>query len=289
MQTPKNQAMRYSVFLCLCLFSLGLSAQFSGGFKAGLNFSTFSGDLETDADGNELEEFENTTGFHVGATFAYAITDLFGVKADLMYSQKGVGRTFEGPSYFYVYNETQTFLNESQLRLRQSTVNSYIDIPVMVYHRIGPVEVAGGGSVGLLINSVGSGSARYTENLFMQDVVFSYEANYVSDGAGVESIVRRSEDPIVPGGPRLPDIVGAYYNNDNDELIYRRLDFGLVGEVNVFLNNGLFVGVRYNYGLTDVTNENNDQQLLLEPGDDPVNRDDKDYNRSIQASIGFRF
>ena len=79
-------------FLYTLLFSsLGsLSAQgFSGGFKAGLNFSTFDGDAEVDESGNILETFNNTTGFHVAATFAYAFTDLFGVKADLMYSQKG--------------------------------------------------------------------------------------------------------------------------------------------------------------------------------------------------------
>ncbi|MEL6276676.1 MAG: outer membrane beta-barrel protein, partial [Bacteroidota bacterium] len=61
---------------------------FSGGFKAGLNFNTFDGPLEDNGAGTEV--FNSTTGFHIGATFAYGFTDLFGLKADLMYSQKGV-------------------------------------------------------------------------------------------------------------------------------------------------------------------------------------------------------
>ena len=66
---------------CTCV----RAQQFSGGFRAGLNFISFEGDAETDADGMTLETFNRTTGFHVGATFAYQITDLFGFKADLMW------------------------------------------------------------------------------------------------------------------------------------------------------------------------------------------------------------
>lgn len=283
----------YCYIIVLLLTSVSLNAQgFSGGFKAGLNFSTFSADAETDADGNTLETFKSSTGFHVGATFSYAFTDLFGLKADLMYSQKGVDRSFEGPSYFHVYTDTQTFRNRGDLKNQQSVVNSYIDIPVMAYYRIGPVEVAGGASAGFLVSSTGAGSAKYTNTPFGNDteVVFSYETNYFRDEAGAGSILSLNSEPITTGGLRLPNIIGAYYNSESDKALYKRLDLGLVAEVNFFLNNGLFVGVRYQHGLSDVTEQSNDQQLYLQsPTDDIVVRDDKDYNRSIQASIGFRF
>ncbi|PHI18102.1 hypothetical protein CEQ90_19670 [Lewinellaceae bacterium SD302] len=285
-------------FLYTFLFiSLGsLSAQgFSGGFKAGLNFSTFNGETEMDADGNELETFNNTTGFHVAATFAYAFTDLFGVKADLMYSQKGVSKKFEGPSYVYIYTDLEDVRSVADLRSEQSIVNSYIDIPLMAYYRIGAVEIAGGPSVGFLVNSRGTGSGRYSNTVFGDeiDIVLNYETAYFSDGAARESILILDDTPIVPDGPRLPEVVGAYYNNDSDEPLFNRFDFGLVGEVNFFLNNGLFVGGRYSFGLTDVTDSENDLELQRLAGsnanEERVFRDDKDYNRSFQVSIGFRF
>lgn len=265
---------------------------FSGGFKAGLNFSTFSGDAEMDTDGNTLETFNNTTGFHVAATFAYAFTDLVGVKADFMYSQRGVDRRFEGPSYFLFYApDGDEFLNTGDVRQSQSSVNSYIDIPIMAYYRLGPLEIAGGASAGFLVSSTGTGSATYTNTIFDTDeVVFSLENNYFSDEAGLGSVNINGTEPVSPNGPILPSVIGAYYNNDSDESLYNRFDLGLVAEVNFFLNNGLFVGVRYQHGLSDVTDATNDQQLYFPEGStDRVNRDDKDYNRSVQASIGFRF
>lgn len=289
-----NTASMKHVLLFLAFITFGgLTAQgFSGGFKAGLNFNTFSGDAEVDADGNSLETFNNTTGFHVAATFAYSFTDLFGVKADLMYSQKGVNKKFEGPSYLYIYLDDEDIRSPANLRNEQSVVNSYIDIPLMAYYRVGAVEVAGGASMGFLVSSRGSGSGRYSNTIFgnNNDVVLNYETAYFSDGARRESIVRLSEDPVIPNGPRLPEVIGAYYNSDNEDPLFRRLDFGLVAEINFFLNNGLFIGGRYNLGLTDVTNSENDLELhQATPSEERVFRDDKDYNRSLQLSIGFRF
>lgn len=282
----------FTFLIALCLVSTSLYSQgFSGGFKAGLNFSTLAGDTELGVDDKELETFETTTGFHVAATFAYAFTDLVGVKADFMYSQRGVKRRFEGPSYFYFYAPTgEEFLYNSQLTWQQTAVNSYIDIPVMAYYRIGSLEVAGGATAGFLVSSRGTGSAIHKNTIFDTDeVVFSYENNYFQDEAGLGSVVVNGTTPVSPNGPVLPSVIGAYYNNDSDKPLFNRFDLGLVAELNYFLNNGLFVGLRYQYGLSDVTNSDSDQQLYLATGEEVVKRDDKDYNRSIQASVGFRF
>jgi hypothetical protein len=269
-----------------------LGAQgFSGGFNAGLNFSTINGDPEMDVDGNTLETFENTTGFHIAATFAYAFTDLFGVKAELMYNQMGASKRFEGPSYFYIYTEQGDIYSPAQLRSNQSIVNSYINIPVMAYYRLGPLEIGGGVSAGVLINSISTGSATYTESIYGDNTAinFNIESNFLADLPGAGSILRTQEEPVVQGGPRLPAVIGAYYNGVSEVEQFNRLDFGLVGEINFFLNSGLFLGARYQIGLTDVTDAENDLQKLRVGNGERVNRDDKDYNRSLQASIGFRF
>ena len=82
-----------------------LAAQgFSGGFRAGLNFSRFDGPTAQDGSGQSVESFNPLTGFSIGATAVYGFTDLVGLKADLMYSQKGAEYVYDGLSYFVFYN-----------------------------------------------------------------------------------------------------------------------------------------------------------------------------------------
>lgn len=305
--------MRYFIYSLIPCFLLALwpgtgvrAQEFSGGFRAGLNFVTFDGDQEMDMDGMTLEDFRRTTGFHVAATFALAFTDLVGVKGDLMYTQKGGEVIFEGPSYFYLYNgdddrEGQRLIAE--LESERDVVNSYIDVPVVAYYRIGPVELEGGVSAGFLINSRASGSAIYRDltdfsgRLITDQLTVNYDYNYFEEerigGAG---IVETSSTPLttsnLPGGNTFPpDVINAYYNAEDETPLYRRLDFGLVAGVSVFLNNGLYIGARYQYGLTDVTRPDNDRRIYAEADtrQREYNPDDKDYNRVIQASVGFRF
>lgn len=273
-----------AVFL---LGSITLFAQgFSGGFKAGLNFNTFEGETEM-----SFETLNRTTGFHVGATFAYSFTDLLGVKADLMYSQKGAQQNYEGPSFFYLYGDGTEQAIGGQRRSELDIVNSYIDIPVLAYYRIGPLELAAGASAGLLINSIASGGATYTETVYGDnvDIIFNYEGNFVSDGFGSDAIASRSEEPVSGTNVRLPDVIGPYYNSNTDENLFRRLDFGLVAEASFYFNSGLYIGGRYNLGLTDVTREENDLAGQLSSSEERQFRDDDDRNRSLQISIGFRF
>ena len=281
----------------LCLFILSTCARaqtFSGGFRAGLNFLSFSGDTETDLGGNTLESFENTTGFHVGATFALAFTDLVGVKANLMYTQKGTERRFNGPSFFYVYDDdAEDFVRAQNLDATITINNSYLEVPVLGYYRLGPFEIEGGVSAGFLVNSRNSGSLDYQGTEFGgTDLQLFLEGNYITDPSGAAAVQTISEIPI-PGAVNqfFPRVIGAYYNSNSAENVFRSLDFALIGGVSYFLNNGLFLGLRYQYGLTDVTDGSNDLRLFRADGDRErqFNTDDKDYNRALQASVGFRF
>ena len=272
---------------------VGLHAQFSGGFRAGLNFISFDADTEMN-DGMSLEDFRRTTGFHVGATFAYAITDLVGLKADLMYSQKGGEVRYQGPSYFYLYNDAsdaEGLRINGNLDSERDVLNSYIDIPVVAYYRLGPLEIEGGVSAGFLVNSRASGSATFSNVVLpdgrpIADVSYNYDYNYFNDDIGFEAIVEPSESR-----PGYPAVIDAYYNSEDNRPLYRRLDFGLVGGASFFLNNGLYLGLRYQFGLTDATRGENDLRLTRTEGvsDREYNTEDKDYNRVIQASVGFRF
>ena len=270
--------------------------EFSGGFRAGLNFISFEADAEMDSDGMTLEEFKRTTGFHVGATFAFEITDLVGLKADLMYSQKGGEVLYEGPSYLFLYTpDGQAERIQGSLQSERDVLNSYIDIPVVAYYRLGPLELEGGLSAGLLVNSRASGSAAYSNTFDSQGrglgtIVYNYDFNYSDEVTGRDAVLEFAD---AGGLANVPAVVNAYYNSTDSRPLYRRLDFGLVGGVSFFLNNGLYVGARYLLGLTDTTRGENDQRLFSDPntvaGELEYNTDDKDYNRVIQASVGFRF
>jgi len=280
---------QFTIFLAL-ITSLPLAAQgFSGGFKAGLNFNTFDGPVEDNGAGTEV--LNRTTGFHIGATFAYGFTDLFGLKADLMYSQKGAEQKYEGRSFFYFYGDQGEIAIGGQRSSELDYVNSYIDIPVMAYYRVGPIELAAGASVGIMINSVGSGGATYTETIYGQneEITFNYEGRFYTDGAQLASVLRTRDTPVGNTSVFLPEVIGAYYNHATDENLFRRFDFGLVADLNFYLNSGLYVGARYNIGLTDVTRVENDLAFQLGSSGERQFRDDKDTNQSIQASIGFRF
>jgi len=281
------------------LFSTTLFAQeFSGGFRAGLNFNTLESTAEDcmQCDGGmSYESFNRTTGFHVGATFALAFTDLVGIKADLMYNQKGVEKRFDGPSFFYLYTDAtdlEGMVSFANLEAEIDYVNSYIDIPVTAYYRLGKFEIEGGASMGFMVNSRASGGLTY-KNTFLggRDVIFNVDGSLFSDEAGGGGVVNRALEPLPGATQPLPDVVSGYYNSNSNEPLYRRLDFGLVIGASVYLNNGLFIGARYQHGLTDVTNGENDLRLTNESGTPgrEFNTDDEDFNRSIQASVGFRF
>ncbi|MCP9237246.1 porin family protein [Lewinella sp. JB7] len=292
--------LRVAALLPLLLACTLLPGQeFSGGFRAGLNFITFQGDAEMDDAGTTLEEFKRTTGFHVGATFAYEITDLFGLKADLMYSQKGGEVRYTGPSYFYLYadaNDTQGTRITGSLESERDVLNSYIDIPLVAYYRLGPLELEGGVTAAFLVNSRASGSATYSNNITVDErrlpdvISFNYDYNYFDDRIGGAAVVEVSETRLSTG-IFPPSVIDAYYNAGDNTPLYRRFDFGLVGGAAFFLNNGLYLGLRYQLGLTDATRGENDQRLTRTVGstEREYNTDDKDYNRVIQASVGFRF
>lgn len=271
-------------------------AQLSFGFKAGINSSVIRGDNEKSDDGQEVETTEFKTGFHVGALFLYKVTDLFGLQAEVLFSQKGSTNKYDGPAVQILRTSTgNTLLTTGNRKAEVNITNSYVDVPVLVYGRLGSrIKVAAGINVGFLVSSTATGELNYSGQTMNGSPVppftITLEYDYYRDDVGDIDL----EDPIVLNvgntTVQLPRTANAYFDYEVDNgNFFKVVDFGLNGELDFFINQGLFIGLRANYGLTDVTNDAYDISRTEFSGNSYAPRADNDTNLSLQASLGFSF
>ena len=287
------------LFLLLVLVStLSVSAQdkkIGYGFRAGLSYSKFSGPSEIGPNGEDLESFSNDKGFHIGASFSYKFTDLVGVRAEFMYSQRGSNINYDGPSYYVVGRDLFPYTLKGTRQQKLNVNNTFIDIPVMLYYKFGKLEIFGGLNTGFLIGSTGAGSVRIedvTNGTLTPDpfLGLTLDYNFKKDKAGGASVERTTL--YVNGLPfSEPSSLGAYYEFDErDKMQYKTLDFGLVGGASLYFNEGLFVSWRYIYGLGDVDRNDYDISLqTLNSDNTHVHRADNNRSLSMQFSVGFSF
>jgi len=272
-----------------------VAQEVSGGFKVGLNFSRFEGPSEEGPQGDALESNDFATNFHVGALVNFSVTDLFGFRAEVLYSQKGSQYIYDGPSYLRLYtrqgNPVVSFGNRREVI---TFSNSYLDIPLMAYVRLGRIEASAGVNAGLLLASRGQGEITFSgvsaagQNI--DPVILTVDGNYTADESSITGIGRVDNRTIDNQEVLIPEIVNAYYDgNTVDEILFNRLDFGLNAGLSIYLNNGLNVGFRFNYGLADITNQQQDVNLQMLDGNNLILNDDQDRNISLQTSIGFSF
>jgi hypothetical protein len=280
----------------LLLIGFSLHAQVRYGFKTGLNFAKISGPSELDAAGASLESWKNVVGFHIGITFSHKFTDNFGVRGEVLYSKKGGEYKYEGPSYrIFDYSGGSSYATGKSKYLVNIS-NSYIDIPVLAFARAGDFEFSAGGYVGFIVQSGGEGSLLFSDgvtenNLPIDDIEHFLIYNYRKDDPGGFS---GEETQIVRVDNRnleLPKSIGAYYDFPEDKgNRFNSLDYGIIGGVSYYLSSSLYAGVRLQYGLADITNNNADlQRSSTGPNKQLIFRDDKDRNFMIQASVGFSF
>ena len=88
--------MKYLLFALLLLPVLSANGQFSYGFRAGLSYSKLVGDHEVDDAGNALDDYRFASGFHIGLSVNYAVTDLFGFRGELVFTQRGTQYRYDG-------------------------------------------------------------------------------------------------------------------------------------------------------------------------------------------------
>ena len=289
---------RLSIVLLFALLGcFQLTAQeFSGGFRAGINFATINGPSEVSNSGSDLEEYKFTNGFHVGASANYFFNDYFGLRAELLYSQKGTDYNYNGESFWILYTaDDQPIYATGSRNTSLSITNSYIDIPFMAVGRFGRIELSGGLNLGILVSSRGSGELSFSGQTAAGSTVdpftIALEFNYFDDAFQRTDINEVEIRDIDGKTVEIPKTLGANFQElEGDQRLFNTIDLGLIGGLAFYLNQGLYVGLRVNYGLSDLTKTERDpSRRSLDDANNLIFRDDDDRNLNLQASVGFSF
>lgn len=280
----------------LMMFSEGIKAQeLSYGFRVGLNVSTLLADKE-EFNGATLESFSTNTGFHVGGGVRVAFSELWGLRSEIVFTQKGTKRTFEGPSFFVFQDPNGNIVSTGSKSVSLNISNAYMEIPVMVYGKIGKkLEVFGGAYGSFLVGSTATGELIYengmipNNNNVIEKLQLALDYNYNQDDpgeliSGVENIEVQVGNDIV----EVPNTLSAYYDleeGEKDGRPFKVFDAGIQGGAAYFLNGGLYFSAIAQYGLIDVSRTELDfSNTILD-----TTRDDQDTNLSFQFSVGFSF
>lgn len=282
---------KFHLLFILCLgFVPVLQAQ-KLGIRAGLHYSKFQGPTESGV----TEKNNFTNGFHFGFTYAYPIYEDLAVRAELVYTQFGNKLEYEGESFYRIRTEGKTINERGNSIMDLRVTNTYIGIPILFqYTFLKKFEVSVGGYVNYLIQSRGLGQQRFVsydnpENIFMKQ---SLDHNYRKDVAGGGTLTGPAV--IVDGKVVfLFKNTGAYYQMNSAEKsgdLYNNFDFGLTGGLSYFVTKGFFVGLRYDYGLTDLTNNRMDpSRRQLDENGELIFTNDFDRHVAWNLSMGFRF
>jgi len=276
--------------LLLICFSMSASAQVSFGFRTGLNFNTLLSD--------ELEEgevFGTNTGFHIGLAFNRQFTDIWGVRAELVYSQKGGTYAYDGTSSAVFRDRNDRAITHSGLSdIDLSVNNSYVDIPLSGYGRITSwLEISAGIVPGFLVSSKGRGDFILDSDALKDVVSLGLIHRYFSDRPGESAEIPDLSDEIISVQEAatakeltIPSKIAAYtFQEEDNGNLYNIFNLDVVAGVSVFVNKGLFIGGRVHYGLLDVSNNNADFSFE----NITTLRSDTDVNLVFQGSVGFNF
>lgn len=288
-------------YLLVCFFVLAALSQVTAqeigyGFRAGLSYAKFIGDSEIADDGSELESFSFASGFHIGFTLNYKVTDLFGVRGEIMFTQKGTEYNYEGESWFILGRGTTPTTRILGVRMQELNISTAsIEIPISAYHRLGPLEFSLGVSPSLLLGASAGGSINFegrsnaTGNP-IDPFAVNLTYNYVKDEEGTAS---NATNTVRVDGQnyQVPQSIGAYYFFDEkDKNALELIDIGLIGGLSFYLNESLFLGVRVTRGLLDVDRNEYDYSLKeIGAGQVLIPRSDKNTSLAYQISIGFSF
>lgn len=277
--------------------TLPLLSQHKIGVRAGLNYSSLNGPLE------QNESLGISNGFHFGINYTYLFPTDIGLRAELLYIQRGYKQFYTGDTY-YIINPIspasfETFIEDGFLDYNIDISTSYVSIPLTFQYKFHKkFEVYAGASVDFLIGSAGRGKADFESASRPEDITFieSQDHRYGSDEAGEYNNFPRTNITIRVDGElvTIPKIVGGYYNYTIAERERGNKINGfnsyLIGGLNYFINSSFYIGARYEVGLMDVTNDAVDASLgELDEDDNLIFRSDSDKPYTFSVSFGFRF
>lgn len=283
------------ILLIACTHLRSQSDMLGYGFRAGMSFAKIDGPSEVGVNGENLETNKMSSGFHIGMAINFKLTDIMGLRTELLYSQRGTDYTYDGPSYYVLGPNTLTSVTLMGNRKQTINVsNSYIDIPLLAYYRIGYFEISGGLNTGILVASTAGGTLDFNGvspiGTAIPPIQLNVNYDYKSDEAGYASAETKSVRIDGRDYP-FPQFVGAYYEfPERGKTFYKTLDLGLSAGLAYFLNDGLYLSAKYIHGLGDVDRNEYDISLKeLNPDGSHVFRSDNNKSRSWQFSIGFSF
>ncbi|MBK7095438.1 MAG: PorT family protein [Saprospiraceae bacterium] len=290
--------------LILMLFFVGLkiyAQEFHFGIRGGVNFSTISGPLESEV----LESYKINNGFHFGVEGLYSFNDYFSAGAEIQYSQIGAKYKYQGPSYYIFFDDDSYLLRNDNVTYDINLSNSYIYVPLNLHIKpVKKLEFKLGGYFGFLINPSGNGTMQFG-NKFNQKLKYNYYSDKDAPNPYVNYGILYIKTTNADGKEeiRTTKQTSRAYNqfpvaDYKDGSFYKVFDAGLNFGINYFINTSLLVGMNFQYGLTDITNNKLDRSLksLSDDGDLFFNNEDKliykddfDRNMNLQVSLGFRF
>jgi hypothetical protein len=285
-------------FLCMMLCATGLQAQGNIGFKVGLNFAHIDGPSDLDKMGKSLESWSNTTGFHIGMTYTYKITDAFRVRAEALYSKKGGEYKHDGQMHRTFYGNTgQKILTQGNGLYLVKVSNSYFEVPLQAVFRYKKIEVSGGGYGGILAVSQGEGALTYNGTTANGTTTGPLEIlldhDYFADKIGGFTPGTATLQTTLDGKSYgIAKTQGAYYDTEvgGTEKLFNRLDAGLIGGAAYYFNSSLYLGLRYQYGLMDLTDDEGHLSIANLTSDlKPLPRNTFDRNITLQGTVGFSF
>lgn len=286
--------MKNILIILFLALTLPAFAQHKVGVRAGLNYSKLNGPLETG------EEYKIGSGFHFGINYTYQFNSVFGLRGELLYIQRGTKQDFRGENVYNIIRplNADRFVEYGTVDIKSEISNAYLSIPITAQFQLTrKIELFGGVSMDFLIGPSGRGLLDFTSDERPLDIFYkqSFDAKYGSDLAGQYNTFIQDVITILVDGDRvqLPKVVGAYYNFTEEQKTGKRfngVDASLIVGGNYFINPGFYLGLRLEYGLMDITNNDMDYSLRELNNDETyIFRDDKDTSINIAVSFGFRF
>jgi len=229
-----------------------------------------------------------------------------------LYNQNGTKYSYQGDGWYYFRDDasvigTQVVRDRTNLNLDISTGG--VSLPISLHlTTLQKFEIYGGAYVNFIFSSIGTGKWIFGPEEDLADHSFEQGQfhNYRTDESGVASSgfgISRSIGVRANGEEiNIQQTVGAYYlfNVVRSEASIgpnvlqgkriRSLDYGFLGGVSYYLNRGLYLSLRAELGMRDMTNNNVDYSYA-EINDDGsfIFSDDFDRTVNFALSLGFKF